>query len=198
MRQHEAERIAAAINVARPDWPTKQLLTLLSDDRINKRPRRDIFVALAWIAAEPESTAPYRVLESGPWWAAAAAEHVRSATEEPEVIAPEHKCAICSMHRVECQRRATTSGHEFLSVVDHAKVARKREPAEAQRIGDSLKGEIQPTRDHITPPTRRQRYDERVQQLTDEAAAASAEGKHGKAEYLAERAELAARRGEST
>jgi len=71
MNGHDIERIASAIHVARPDWPVPQLRTLITD-KLADRPRRDVFVALAWVASEPASANPYRVLESGPWWIAAA------------------------------------------------------------------------------------------------------------------------------
>ena len=74
MNDHEAERIAAAMNQARPDWPVKQLRTLLADPRIAERPRRDVFVALAWVACESNTATPYRVLEAGPWWRACSIE----------------------------------------------------------------------------------------------------------------------------
>ncbi len=53
MNDHEIERIAAAMNMLRPDWPKAQLKTLLKDERITDRPRRDVSVALAWVACEP-------------------------------------------------------------------------------------------------------------------------------------------------
>lgn len=74
MNEHEEERIAAALNQLRPDWPIKQLRTLLADSRIASRARRDVTVALAWVACESGSSTPYRVLESGPWWRAAGIE----------------------------------------------------------------------------------------------------------------------------
>lgn len=73
MNETEAERIAAAIHEARPDWPATSILTLIRKNLIAK-PRRDVFVALAWIAAEATSKTPARVLETGPWWRAAAVE----------------------------------------------------------------------------------------------------------------------------
>lgn len=74
MNTHEIERIAASMNMLRPDWPKQQLKTLLSDERITNRPRRDVVVALGWVACEPNTHTPYRVLEAGPWWKAAGVE----------------------------------------------------------------------------------------------------------------------------
>ena len=74
MNEAEQERIAAAINVARPDWPVSSLKTLLARPELAHRPRRDVFVALAWVASEAESKTPARVIEAGPWWQAVAIE----------------------------------------------------------------------------------------------------------------------------
>lgn len=73
MNEHEAERIAAAINILRPDWPRKSLVTLIMT-KLAHRPRRDVCVALAWVACESNSHTPARVVEGGPWWKAAAAD----------------------------------------------------------------------------------------------------------------------------
>ncbi len=70
MNEHEAERVAHAINALRPDWPTASVLTFIKTKLID-RPRRDVAVALVWVACESSSEKPARVLESGPWWKAA-------------------------------------------------------------------------------------------------------------------------------
>jgi hypothetical protein len=87
MNTHEAERIAAAMHEARPDWPTSSVLTLIRKSLLDK-PRRDVFVALAWVASEPNSHTPARVLESGPWWRAAGVEGAAGTTNEPEPAPP--------------------------------------------------------------------------------------------------------------
>jgi len=74
VNDYEAERIAAAINVLRPDWPVRSLVTLLGKDQLKHRPRRDVLIALAWVASETNSHTPARVLEAGPWWKATQAE----------------------------------------------------------------------------------------------------------------------------
>lgn len=71
MNEHEIDRIASAMNQLRPDWPTKSLRTLLSKPELASRARRDVTVALAWVACETASHTPARVLENGPWWKAA-------------------------------------------------------------------------------------------------------------------------------
>ena len=96
MNEHEIERISAAMNQARPDWPTKQLRTLLAHPQLADRPRRDVFVALAWVASEPNSATPYRVLEAGPWWKACGVDGTTSGgrREWPDDA---HRCSVCSM-----------------------------------------------------------------------------------------------------
>lgn len=73
MNEHEADRIAVAINTLRPDWPVKQLRTLCAHPDMVRRPRLDAAIALVAVACDSESKTPYRVLETGPWWHAAAA-----------------------------------------------------------------------------------------------------------------------------
>jgi hypothetical protein len=68
----DAERIAAAVNNLRPDWPIGSLMTLLGNQKIRYRPYRDIAVALTWCAVDSNTRTPGRVLEDGPWWQAAA------------------------------------------------------------------------------------------------------------------------------
>lgn len=74
MNTGEIDRIAASVNVLRPDWPVTSLRTLLSRPELASKPRRDVAVALAWVACESVSLTPARVLENGPWWRAAAIE----------------------------------------------------------------------------------------------------------------------------
>lgn len=192
MNIHEAERIANAINVLRPDWPVASLRTLLARPELTRRPRRDVLVALAWVAAEAETETPARVLESGPWWTAAAAEHARPATDAPEVIPPELRCAICSRHRDDCARNPH-GGHEFRSIVEHARTARQADAETAKAISDALKAEIHPMRPREKPATpAADRIAERVEEHTNAACEATAHGKHGRAEYEAARADLLA------
>lgn len=61
------------MNQLRPDWPVKSLRTLLSKPELASRARRDVTVALAWVACETATATPARVLENGPWWKAAGA-----------------------------------------------------------------------------------------------------------------------------
>ena len=73
MSQVEAHRLAAAINQLRPDWPLASLSTWIRAN-LAERPYRDAAVALTWVAADPATTTPGRVLEAGPWWRAVVAD----------------------------------------------------------------------------------------------------------------------------
>lgn len=63
----ELERLAAMGNAIRPEWPTKSLLTHLRTHHAD-RAYRDLAVALAYIATDPQTLTPARLKESGPWW----------------------------------------------------------------------------------------------------------------------------------
>lgn len=65
----EIERLAAMGNALRPDWPVRSLLTLIHSSLAN-RAYRDVAVALAWIACDPTTATPGRLLELGDWWIA--------------------------------------------------------------------------------------------------------------------------------
>lgn len=69
MNRTEAARLAAAVNVLRPDWPTASLTTYLAAHI--HRPLRDVAVALVWVASDPDTKTPKRMDEAGPWWGAA-------------------------------------------------------------------------------------------------------------------------------
>lgn len=127
MNEHEITRIAGAMHVARPDWPAASVATLIRKN-LADRPRRDVFVALAWVASEPNSATPARVLEAGPWWKAAGAgdtfttghQHVAKVYGSTDGD-PREVCAECSLHQAECRKRAATNGHAFRSRLEAAK-----------------------------------------------------------------------------
>lgn len=74
LSQVEAHRLAAAINQLRPDWPLASLSTWIRK-HLGERAYRDAAVALTWVATDPTTTTPARVLEAGPWWKAAVADN---------------------------------------------------------------------------------------------------------------------------
>lgn len=118
MNDHEADRIAAAMNQLRPDWPTSSVRTLIRK-HLMERPRRDVAVALAWIACEANTSTPARVIEQGPWWRAVAVEG-SGPTRNTLTLSwadgdPRQTCGICDMRREDCEYRAATNGHEFVA-----------------------------------------------------------------------------------
>lgn len=111
MNDLEITRVAAAIHELRPDWPASSLRTLIAKHMANK-PRRDVTVALAWVACESGTSTPGRVLEAGPWWRAAGIE-AGVAVHEP--FDRNHTCGICGFSEAECHAR-WEKDHEFESV----------------------------------------------------------------------------------
>lgn len=125
MNDHEAQRIAAAMHELRPDWPTSSLLTLIRKNLIDK-PRRDVTVALAWVACESNSHTPARVLESGPWWKAVG---IEGATTHRQPFDPRQTCNVCGKSEADC-RRNPHGEHEFHSI-EAARAERGRKHPDA-------------------------------------------------------------------
>lgn len=71
--QPQAERIAAAINALRPEWPVASLVSFIGKN-LQTRAALDAAVALTYVALDRNdkgewcSVTPGRVLEAGPWW----------------------------------------------------------------------------------------------------------------------------------
>ena len=128
MNEHEAERIADAMNRLRPDWPVKSLRTLLAKPALANRPRRDVTVALAWVACETATSTPARVLENGPWWRAAAADGA--------VVRRHLTAAETCRH---CGRSFAPDCCDFPS-----REAVKRDPEANHRIVEAVKAELNP------------------------------------------------------
>ena len=124
MIDHEIDRITAAVNRLRPDWPVRQLDTLIRE-HLADRPRRDVAVALTWVACETATTTPYRVLEHGPWWLAVGVDGQTTGRREP--YNPLTTCGICGRDETFC-RRNPNSGHQFITTRDDTRNARKRQP----------------------------------------------------------------------
>lgn len=72
MNQTEAHRLTAAVCALRPDWPLASVSGWIAKNLLD-RPYRDAAVALTWVATDPETKTPARVLEAGPWWRAVVA-----------------------------------------------------------------------------------------------------------------------------
>lgn len=100
MNHIETARLAAAINMLRPDWPTSSLQTFLDQHFTGSRPFRDAAIALVWIACDPNSRTPKRVLEAGPWW---------HAVTLPDTPRPPHHG--CTEHPQAATRIEPRTGH---------------------------------------------------------------------------------------
>lgn len=118
MNEHDIERIAAAVNVLRPDWPTQSLRTFISNN-LADRPRRDVMVAFAWISCEPNTSKPARILAAGPWWKAATVE----GGHQVEAFDPVAVCGTCGEIERRCRAAASINDHEFTSVVESKRAA---------------------------------------------------------------------------
>jgi hypothetical protein len=89
----ETERLAGMANALRPDWTVRSLVTLILTN-LDHRAYQDIALALAWIATDPTTATPGRLLEAGPWWLTA-----KPGTSTPDAMPG----------RVRCSK----DGHEF-------------------------------------------------------------------------------------
>lgn len=87
MIQTEIERVALAVHGLRPDWPATSLRTFIENNLAGK-PYRDVMVAFAWIACDPTTDNPGRILGAGPWWNATRA-GVQHVTDLPPRFTPE-------------------------------------------------------------------------------------------------------------
>ena len=130
MDDFEAERIAAAIHVLRPDWPAKSLRTLMARPQLAAKPRRDVAVALTWIACETNTATPARVLESGPWWRACV-------VDDPEGSRPHPVKATDQCPRHPGQRATFCGGCRADELADDDE---RTTPTPAWTPGDATRG----------------------------------------------------------
>lgn len=117
MNKTEAERIAAAVNIIKPDWSAPLLMKVLGDDRMIKRPYADAMLALVACALDPTTEKPGRVHERGNWWAVVGAV---SGQQGPtyRAHAPGY-CIVCgdnwSLHG---ERNENGGGHDYENPLD--------------------------------------------------------------------------------
>lgn len=107
MNQQDIQRLAAATNALRPDWPTKSLITFIAN-QLGSRATLDATVAMAWIAADPDTKTPARVLTSGPWWSATRPTAADRPTDTPAAIDDRDRCKVCGH---------TRAGHDHLAAI---------------------------------------------------------------------------------
>ena len=112
----ETERLAAMANALRPDWPLKSLTTFIVNE-LTRRTYREVAIALAWIATDPATDTPKRMLEAGPWWNASRAQ---AATVSAVVTRcgehPEHPAARCPL----CETRGEVDHDAGVAAVREA------------------------------------------------------------------------------
>lgn len=105
----ELDRLAAAMNILRPEWPIKSLRTYL--DNHAARPYADLLVAAAWICGDPKTATPARLGEHGPWWVAAGLTTAKATPQvgpgkEPRCERPGHEhelaraCRCCRAEQI--------------------------------------------------------------------------------------------------
>lgn len=106
MNQTDIQRLAASVNALRPDWPTKSLTTFIANN-LGTRATIDAAVAMAWIATDPDTKTPARVLEAGPWWKATRPAGAPTG-EQPDQIHSAEICRVC---------RKTRAGHDHMAAI---------------------------------------------------------------------------------
>lgn len=107
MNPTQTERLAAAIAALRPDWPLASVRTFL-ETRLTDRAWQDAAVALTWVATDPATTTPARVLEVGPWWRAT------HSGDENRAYYPPKDATACSVHPGEWRDRCRSCAADAL------------------------------------------------------------------------------------
>jgi hypothetical protein len=160
VNEHDIDLIASALNRLRPDWPMKSIRTLIAT-RLADRPMRDVAVALTWVACEPNSSTPARVLEAGPWWRAVAIEGQANRREPYDAA---RFCGICNQPEDRCRRVWAPTGnperddamgrHEFIAA-DRLRAINNRPPEANHLIAQAVRAELHPTPDEGTTEEKR-------------------------------------------
>jgi hypothetical protein len=88
----ELERLAAAVNCLRPEWPAKSILTFLAAHHAH-RAYSDLASAFALVATDPKTQTPARLSEAGPWWRTTSTSTTPSVGpgREPHCTVPSHE-----------------------------------------------------------------------------------------------------------
>ncbi len=133
MNRAEAEQIASAMTMVRPDWLRSSMLTILG--RHQHRPARDVHLALVWVAHDPDTRTPARIDTEGPWWAITRTAGVAEATVQP----PDR--LACPIHGQpepcpQCPRRATPDQVALRLAEAKASIRASREEGQAITSGE--------------------------------------------------------------
>jgi hypothetical protein len=111
-------RLAAAVSHLRPEWPQASLHSFISRNLAGYTVR-DAAVMLTWVAVDPDTETPARMLEAGPWRQTAtlnAAPGTRSPHDR------QRTCSVCALAEVDCRSKWSTD-HPFVSVAEARAVA---------------------------------------------------------------------------
>jgi hypothetical protein len=137
MNKTEAERIAAAVNIVRPEWSVPLLMKVLGDERMIRRPYADALTALIVCASDPSTERPGRVHEKGAWWSA-----VTAVAPAPSTLkyVDMRDCSICGLMNVQ-HPIAHNDDHEFEPL--HAKGAGEKPTPEQRAAIDAANVEAQ-------------------------------------------------------
>ncbi|VXC07640.1 hypothetical protein [Aeromicrobium sp. 9AM] len=135
MNKTEAQRIAAVVNLLRPEWSTGLLMKVLGDDRMIRRPYADALIALTACAVDSTTKQPGRVHENGTWWAAVSAANPKG--PQYRQARPGY-CVICGEHWPLHGEPNQYGGHHYENPLDPRKSAlptdEQRAALEAARI----------------------------------------------------------------
>lgn len=103
MDKHEIDRLAAAVHALRPDWPLRSVVTFVARE-IGTYAYQDAAVMLAWVATDPDTKTPRRVMENGPWRHAIVDRRTVQPVTSPECVDhPGQKASTCT----DCHADAT-------------------------------------------------------------------------------------------
>lgn len=129
------DRIAAAINCLRPDWPVSSIRTLITA-RLSERAAVDVAVALTVVACDPTSKTPARVIEDGNWWKVAQAASRSSEADRARSNVPVQSiCVDCGFPdghpnhpsvRCETYSRSTDTAPNIYDLLDAARAEAAR------------------------------------------------------------------------
>jgi hypothetical protein len=144
MNDTEIGRIAAATNALRPDWPLESLRTFIAT-KLATRARRDVAVALAYVACESDTVTPARVLSPGPWW------KVGDQTAPRNARSDQLMCFVCGLTEEQCGARERLSDHVFQPRIPVAPDDVRGGPTYPRR--PRLRSPWNPSGQGTTPPT---------------------------------------------
>lgn len=147
MIKQEAERIAAAVNIIKPEWRVGLIMAVLGDERIRSRSYADVLIAMTALAVDPTSQRPGRIHEPGPWWRAAAA--VTSPMTAYRTIG-QNDCDICSRPYEQHAATSQVDGHKFERLGSRGKgqpptAEQKQAIAAAISAGDTSRCDAEPS-----------------------------------------------------